>query len=429
MHCVAPMGSGRLAAMRHLAQVAVLVLLPSCVGAPEPADFVAEELSYPHLVEAEGATGAGTTVADAGASGGAFHRNAAVGTIAYAPYSAPDTLAGTVVVRARRTGSGTAQLNVRVDGSDLGAVYVTSSSWADYTVPTAANAPGGNRSVGLYFRTCSGSCVLEVDTVTFTLFEPTPIYTAALEAESATSGGTVITDSTASNGFYRAFTTNGATASLGFTTAGPIVSAVVRRRAGGASSCTPRGRVRIDGNTVFDGYLFDDGWNEHAFAVSRPQGFHTLEITAVAATVSCPIQFDVVTIGTIDPPPPPVLQFIEAEAAVGAGTVIADSGASNGQARRFTASYAGATVPGVSIATAPVSASVRVRASLGCSGAYGAVRVDGTDAWMGPVWSNAWTDVALTPGLFTVGSHDVMFYPRYVPNGCTLDFDAVTLTP
>lgn len=141
------------------------------------------------------------------------------------------------------------------------------------------------------------------------------------------------------------------------------------------------------------------------------------------------MQFDVVTIGTIDPPPPPVPQIIEAESAVGAGTLIADGGASNAQARRFTASYVGATVSGVSIAAAPATASVRVRAGLGCGGTYGAVRVDGTDAWMGTVPSSAWTDVAIDPALFTAGSHDVMFYARYVPSGCTLDFDAVTLTP
>jgi hypothetical protein len=419
--------------MNKLGVLAVVGLLPSCIGAPNEADLALEALTYTHVMQAEAATGAGSTVSDPAASGGAFHRNSVVGSTATATYTAPDTLQGAMVVRARRTGTGTAQLNILLDGVDHGAVIVSGTSWADFTVPTTASGSNGPHSVALYFRACSGSpCTLEVDTVTFGLFVPTPTYTALLQAESATGGGALLSDATASGGFYRSFTANGQTASLAFPTTGPIVSLVVRRRAGGAASCTPRGRVRIDGTTVFDGFIRDEGWNEHAFAVNRPLGAHTLEITGVAATAACPMQFDVGTVGTSDPPPPPVLQVIEAESAVGAGTVTSDAGASSGQARRFTAAYVGASVAGVVVAAPASSASVRVRATAACGLAaapVGAIRVNGTNAWQGTVTSSSWTNVPLTAALFTAGTHTVEFYPRQASATCALEFDAVTLTP
>lgn len=407
----------------------MLFVLPSCVGAAEEADLAMEDLSYPHVLQAETATGAGLSVPDGAASGGAFHRNSVPGTTAYAPYDPLDTVSGTIVVRARQTGTGTAQLNLRIDGVDHGPVLVSSSTWADYTVPSVASTSDGPHAIGFYLRQCiGGACVLEVDTVTFTLFDPTPTYTALQEAENATTGGTAVFEAGTSGNYYRSFTTTSATASLGFTTTGPIVSMVVRRRAGGAASCTPRGRVTLDGSTVFDTHVYDEGWNEHAFAVSRPLGPHTLVFSAPTASVSCPMHFDVVTIGTVDPPPPPVLQYVQAESATGGGVNISDGTASGGAARRFTASYVGATVPSAMVPPAS-SAAVRVRVSPGCTGAVGAIRVDTVEAWLGSVSATTWTDIPISMANLSAGTHAVEFYPRYVPPGCQLDFDAVVLTP
>lgn len=44
--------------------------------------------------------------------------------------------------------------------------------------------------------------------------------------------------------------------------------------------------MRLDGSTIVDAFVYDEGWNEHAFAVSRPLGAHTLELSATTVPTS-----------------------------------------------------------------------------------------------------------------------------------------------
>lgn len=119
---------------------------------------------------------------------------------------------------------------------------------------------------------------------------------------------------------------------------------------------------------------------------------------------------------------------LEAENATGAGVVVNDATASNGQLRAISTSYASATQTFTTTGTL-VSGVVRLRRSGICAGVdpWYIVRIDGASVAAGNALPATWTDVPIS-GSLAIGTHTVEYYDRHTDPGCTIQFDKLTLT-
>ncbi len=255
------------------------------------------------------------------------------------------------------------------------------------------------------------------------------LTTTVLEAENATGAGVVVNDATASNGQLRAISASYTGATQTFTTTGTLVSGVVRlRRSGACVGVDPWYSVRIDGLSVAAGNALPATWTDVPISGSLAIGTHTVEYYDRHTDPGCTIQFDKLTLTLNNPPPPPITLTLEAENAVGAGGMVTDATASNGQLRSFGAPYTGATQAFVT--TGPLtSGSVRLRRSGTCTAPnpYFELRIDGVVRASGSSVPAAWTDYPLS-GALAAGNHNLEYYYRFGNAGCALQFDKATIT-
>jgi hypothetical protein len=386
-----------------------------------------EALTYSEIVEAEGATGGGTAVSDASASGGAFLRNTVIGSMPSVAFTTTGSIQSGVI-RARTSAGCAAMVTITVDTTNAGSAWVSPAGWTDYPI-TFTGAPGPH-TIYLHYRQGTAGCPLDIDEATFTIFEPDPppppppTTTTSIESELASGAGAIQSDASASGGQARVFSASYTSAVQSFTIPDPSTGGSVRVRGG---SCAPMGRVRIDGVEVWAGTVTSSTWVELPIGgPSFAAGSHSLELYARQASAACPIRFDVVKIVSSPPPPPPpppITTIIEAETATGAGSIVRDATASGGQMLQFSASYQSRSVP-FTTTGALQSGSVRVRGN-GCA-ALGYLYVDGVAVWSGYVSQSTWTDAPIT-GSVPAGDHTLQFYARSVSASCPLRFDRVTL--
>jgi hypothetical protein len=382
-----------------------------------------EALTYIQVLEAEDATGAGSSMPEIGASDDAYHRN----TVPYTTATLSFTTTGAIqngVVRARRGNTlCTPYLTLRIDGVDVGTHYVSNTAWADF--PFGASFGAGNHTLSIYYRSGLANCALDVDEVSLTIFEadpPPPTTSTSLEAELATGAGAVESDVSASAGQLRSFTAGTTSATLAFTLPDPLVSAVVRVRGG---SCGPLGRVRIDGVDVWSGTVWNTTWMEFPITASWVgAGAHEIEFHARHARTSCPLRYDVVHVETAPPPPPPVTTIFEAEDATGGGFVETDASASSGELLTFDTSLTSASMT-VTTTGALLGGSVRLRGGGSCT-PFGSVLVDGAVVWTGYASQATWTDVPFSATGFPAGPHTITFNARSARTICPLRFDNTT---
>jgi hypothetical protein len=301
--------------IRSVLGLALGGFLASCVGDVGSNE---QELIYDQVLEGEAMTGAGTVVIDLTASGGQYRSNAVAYTTMSGTFTTTGPIQG-VTLRAKQTGTCMPLADVRMDGISFASERIDTTSWDDY--PLGGSFGAGTHTLTIYYRAGLAGCSMDIDKVTFSIFEPDPPppqTITSLEAELATGAGTVDSDPAASGDQLRTFTQSGTAATLAFTLDDPMVSATVRVRGG---LCAPMGRVKVDGVILWAGTVYSSGWTEYPLSPNIGAGSHTVELYARSASASCPLRYDVVTIVSQEPPPPPITTVIEAESAVGAGAV------------------------------------------------------------------------------------------------------------
>ncbi|HEY5933058.1 MAG TPA: hypothetical protein VIU61_00395 [Kofleriaceae bacterium] len=247
-----------------------------------------------------------------------------------------------------------------------------------------------------------------------------------LEGEASTGAGVVEGDATASDNAVLAMATPYTVAQQPFTTTGVLTAGSVRVR---GDACSPWVRVQIDNFDVVVAQLTTTSWTTLPFSpASIPAGSHTIKFHYRYGAPGCVLRIDQATLTTADPPPPPPPppspMVVEAEAATGAGTVVADGSASGGAYRAFTSQYTHA----VTTFTTPTTMKgrVRVRAASCTSAPWVKVYVDNTPVLLGTVTSTSWVDLPLGNTLFGGGMHTIDFEYRSGFAPCQLHIDQAT---
>lgn len=241
-----------------------------------------------------------------------------------------------------------------------------------------------------------------------------------LEGEASTGGGIVESDRSASAGAVIVLPTMGTSAQQPFTTTGWTYSGSARVR---GEACNPWVRISIDSQDVV-AQPITSAWTTINFWSSVPPGSHTLTLNHRKG--ECAIRVDQVTLSVEDPPPPPPAPVVvEAESAIGQGTVVNDAGASGGAYRAFTAVYQKANTTFTT--TVATTGSVRVRSSGCLAQPLAKVTIDGAWTTMLIPVIGGWVTMSLPP--LASGNHTIEFEHRYGPAGCALHFDHATFTP
>jgi hypothetical protein len=119
----------------------------------------------PVVIEAESATGAGTVIADASASGGAYRAFTSQYTHAITTFATTATMKGSVRVRAASCGFAP-WVKVYVDSTPVLISTVTSTSWVD--LPLGYSLVGaGTHTIDFEYRSGTAPCQLHIDQATF----------------------------------------------------------------------------------------------------------------------------------------------------------------------------------------------------------------------------------------------------------------------